>query len=318
MLENEKILVVEDDSVDRLIFEKFAKRSEFQYPYKIVPSVAEAHAAINSEQFAAIVSDYNLGDGTALDILQRLRGTPLIVVTGLGDEKVAVRALKSGAYDYIVKEPSGGHLETIPLSIERAIANKKQQDELAKYKKYLEEMVQERTEKLNKEITRHKETLQVLEASQAQLKLAYTELQEKNILLKGVLSQIEKEKNVVYENIAQNIERNIFPMLKQLKIGANEHKLPTCMRTIELVEKYLLDINKDFFKSLEGLKIKLTPTEIKICHYIKAGHGIKEISELLSCSAETIKGHNKNIRKKIGISNSKVSLKAYLEKLSDL
>ncbi len=269
-----KILIVEDDSVDRLIFEKFTKRSEFKYPYKIASGTKEAFTYLSEEKFIAIVSDYNLGDGTAFDILAKIKHIPLIIVTGIGDEKIAVKAMKNGAADYLIKEPTGGYLETIPIAIDKALAHKEQQNELFKYKKYLEEMVQERTEKLNNEISHHKDTLKILEASQKLLKNTNAELQEKNILLKGVLSQIDKEKSIVHETIALNIERNIIPMLKQLKSCIGSNQLSPCARTIDMIEKYLQEINTDYFKSLESLKIKLTPTEIKICHFIVNLHDV--------------------------------------------
>lgn len=53
-----------------------------------------------------VISDWNLPDGKGIDILARVDGkvtTPLIVMTGFGDERLAVEIMKSGAVDYVVK-----------------------------------------------------------------------------------------------------------------------------------------------------------------------------------------------------------------------
>jgi DNA-binding response OmpR family regulator len=56
-----------------------------------------------------VISDYNLPDGTGLELAKNARvpeevGFPLIILTGLGSEKLAVQALKSGVMDYVVKD----------------------------------------------------------------------------------------------------------------------------------------------------------------------------------------------------------------------
>jgi len=46
---------------------------------------------------------------------------PVIMITGAGNEKTAVEALKMGARDYIVKDVEGGYLELLPAVIDRVI-----------------------------------------------------------------------------------------------------------------------------------------------------------------------------------------------------
>ena len=46
---------------------------------------------------------------------------PIIMVTGNNDEKIAVMAIKKGAYDYIIKDTECGFLELLPAVIEQAI-----------------------------------------------------------------------------------------------------------------------------------------------------------------------------------------------------
>jgi two-component system cell cycle response regulator len=60
----------------------------------------------NNEKFDVVLMDYSLPDGTGLELLemwQNKETCPVIFLTGLGDEILAAKILKAGAYDYITK-----------------------------------------------------------------------------------------------------------------------------------------------------------------------------------------------------------------------
>jgi len=128
-----KIQLIEDDIVDQKAFKRFVKKNHIQYDYIISASVAEAKDHLNSRKFDIIVSDYLLGDGTAFDIFDMKIDIPIIVTTGSGDEEIAVKAMKAGAYDYLIKDPERNYLKVLPSIIENAIERKKAKDELKKY-----------------------------------------------------------------------------------------------------------------------------------------------------------------------------------------
>ncbi|GAK57674.1 integral membrane sensor hybrid histidine kinase [Candidatus Vecturithrix granuli] len=165
----QKILFVEDDEIDQIAFERFAQRATFPYAYEIASSVQEAQEHIHGNSFDAAVIDYSLEDGTAFDLFEKLPNTPIIVVTGLGNEEIAVRAMKAGAYDYLIKDREGNHLKTLALIIEKAIRRKQREEELSTYKEHLEELVALRTEELTKEIEERKRAEHALQEVQRQL-----------------------------------------------------------------------------------------------------------------------------------------------------
>jgi CheY-like chemotaxis protein len=133
-----KILLIEDDKLDQMVFERFLKDEKLLYDCTVASSVSEAQNILASEDFEAIVSDYSLGDGTALDILDLTDDIPIIVVTGAGDEEVATKAWRGGAYDYIIKDIERNYLKIIPKTIKNAIALKKMGKALEKKQKNLE------------------------------------------------------------------------------------------------------------------------------------------------------------------------------------
>ena len=69
-----------------------------------------------------LLAGYRLPDGTALDLLDAVKArgleVPVVLMTGSGDADVAVRLLKAGATDYLVKRPD--YLVTLPVVLESA------------------------------------------------------------------------------------------------------------------------------------------------------------------------------------------------------
>jgi len=133
-----KILLIEDNKLDQMAFERFVKDEKLPYDCTVAASVSQAQSILASEQFDTIVTDYFLGDGTAIDILDSVKDIPIIVVTGVGDEEVAISAWRGGAYDYIIKDSEQNYLKSIPKTIENAIDCKKMRGALDRKQKNLE------------------------------------------------------------------------------------------------------------------------------------------------------------------------------------
>ena len=148
--ERVRILLIEDDKIDQMAFERLVKREDLPYDYEIAGSVSEARKALAAERFDALLMDYLLGDGTAFDLFGEARDAPIVMMTGRGDEAVAVQAMKAGAYDYLVKDPEGNYLTTLPVTVESVIGRRLAEEELERYREHLEELVEERTAELTR------------------------------------------------------------------------------------------------------------------------------------------------------------------------
>ena len=127
------ILLIEEDKVDQMAFQRFVKANKTPYDYTIAGSVAEAKNILASRKFDVVICDYSLGDGTAFEIFDLKIDVPVIVVTGSGNEEIAVKAMKAGAYYYLIKDPENNYLKVLSVTIENVIKRKRAEDEIKQY-----------------------------------------------------------------------------------------------------------------------------------------------------------------------------------------
>ena len=114
------ILITEDDpGVMTLI-----KESLSELPFRLIEAVngKEAFACLAREKIDLMILDYNLPDlnGGLLISTLKTEGRfipPFIIITGLGDERVAVQMMKQGARDYLVKDKE--FLEMLPQTVKK-------------------------------------------------------------------------------------------------------------------------------------------------------------------------------------------------------
>ncbi len=101
-----KILITDDDTSFGLMIEGFLKRKGFTTKY--ASSFKTSAQAITENDFDLILTDYRLDNNTTgLELLplvkKQNKNTPLILITAYSDIRVAVNAIKLGAYEYITK-----------------------------------------------------------------------------------------------------------------------------------------------------------------------------------------------------------------------
>ncbi|MFT6149418.1 MAG: PAS domain S-box-containing protein [Saprospiraceae bacterium] len=125
-----KILLVEDDLVDQIAFKRMVKKEKLNYDFQIAGSLKEAKELLGTQRYELVITDYQLGDGNAVALFDYLKSTPFIFATGGGDEEIAVKALKAGAFDYLIKDQERNYLKVLPLTIDNAIRRSRMNERL--------------------------------------------------------------------------------------------------------------------------------------------------------------------------------------------
>lgn len=152
-----QLLFVEDDLTDQMSFKRFVKRENLHYQYDIASSFSEAVELLDNNSYEIVLTDHALGDGTGLELFEYIpKNTPVIFITGAGNEDIAVSAMKRGAADYLAKDINGEHLRLLPIVIKNVLNAKALEVELEIYRNHLEYMVEQRTFELEQEIKKRK------------------------------------------------------------------------------------------------------------------------------------------------------------------
>lgn len=102
------ILLVDDDEVDRLAVVRALRSAGLETTLEETDGVSSAAEALRERRFDCVLLDYLLPEGDGLDVLRTVRqagvDTPVIILTGRGDEQTAVELMKAGAADYVPKQ----------------------------------------------------------------------------------------------------------------------------------------------------------------------------------------------------------------------
>jgi signal transduction histidine kinase len=123
-----RLLLVEDNPGDaRLLREMFKDQGSHDTEVTHVESMSQAEAQLAEHAVDIILLDLGLPDAQGLGAVLRAHAAaphvPLVVLTGLEDNPLAVNALQQGAQDYLIKgqiEPRG-LLRALRYAIERKI-----------------------------------------------------------------------------------------------------------------------------------------------------------------------------------------------------
>jgi len=100
------VLVVDDNPDDRALVKRQLQQ-EFRAVFVEVATLDEFYAALNEGRFDVAVTDYNLRWADGLFVTRALKARhpdcPVVMFTNSGNEEIAVRALKQGVDDYVLK-----------------------------------------------------------------------------------------------------------------------------------------------------------------------------------------------------------------------
>jgi signal transduction histidine kinase len=156
-----RILLVEDSDHDQIAFRRALENSDVEFELTVYNRSEDIPSSTppEIETFDVVVIDQDLPGTHSLDTYQMLKQKtnlpPFVILTGGELEHLIMTALKSGMYDYIIKDPHQSYLRLLPLKLQNVILrhqdhieNQKTKADLRKAYAELEEKVSARTKDL--------------------------------------------------------------------------------------------------------------------------------------------------------------------------
>ena len=153
------LLIIDDNATDRYICQRYLQRDcEHDYVFIEAETGKQGLKCCRMEAPDCILIDYNLPDMTGLELLAELTlkscraPYPIVMMTGEGDETVAVRAIQGGAQNYLVK----GRLtpEGLLIAVDNAIEKVELRQNVEAHQRHLQQQ--------NREMQQSQEEIQAL------------------------------------------------------------------------------------------------------------------------------------------------------------
>jgi len=285
-----QILIVDDEPMVCELLESMV--SSLGMKAKGITQALKVIDELRDTFYHLVLLDIFMPDKSGLDLIADIReassDTKIIIVTGLADKELAIKALRLGAFDFLEKPID---MELLSHSLNRALDV---QDTELDYKKTRQSLERSQADLLD-----HKERLEKLTRKLMQTNQALT-----------ILAQnIAREKEESERRIVLKTRSLIIPIIEGLQ---GEKNLKRYEVELAMLVSHLEDLTSGLATDIE-IATSLSFSELRIASLIKNGLTTEEIANHLHISTSTVKTHRKHIRKKLGINNQRYNLRNYLE-----
>ena len=264
-----KILLVEDDEIDKLLVERVLAKNHphIEFAADSAGSLSQAAEYLNRGQYGVVLLDLMLPDSQGIETVRRIKGVdsdvPIVVLTGLDDDNAGLSAIKAGAMDYLVK---GQVLDNVLVrTIQYAIERARLQQALRKAHSELEIKVEDRTRDLSemidllkKEIMNRREVEEQLQAAM-EIKSQFVsmvshELRTPLTALKEGIRLLAQEKtgklNDEQKEFLDLAKRNVDRLARLINDVLSFQKLEAGKMDFDFHEKDINTIVKDVYRTM--------------------------------------------------------------------
>ena len=304
-----KILTVDDRRVDRILYMELLGYEKYEFfelddGEKVVPFLKE------NKGIDVILLDWQMPIIGGLEAMKLVKANaeiadiPIIIITGLEDEKVLEQAFDYGGVDFLQKPVMGVELMS---RVDNVLKLSRAQKSLQNQKDQLEE--------LNKIITVQKDELQAsIRIKEELAELKRIELERELDDKRRRLITMEVESSKVGKSM-QGLRDILAKSVNHLK---SENVSSESLRGLKKLEKAMSDLGSDednwgefkkvfesthpdFFSKLMKINPKLTSLDLKHCAYMKMNIDNYDLSNILGVEMKSIQMTRYRLKKKLNL-----------------
>ncbi|ABW30023.1 two-component hybrid histidine kinase sensor and regulator [Acaryochloris marina MBIC11017] len=301
MDETLKLLVIDDDEVDRMAVRRALGKTNLEVDLSEAEDGEAALSLLKNQQFDCIFVDFLLPDRDGLSLakqLQRLQvDTPFVVLTGQGDEQIAVDVMKAGAADYLAKH------RITPTTLARTIRSAirlHRAEQAARAAKQKLQITNDQLRQQNEELAHHRAQI---EAQNQELIKAY---RLKSEFIATISHELRTPMNAIM-GFSQLL-------LRQYPDPLSEQQLDMVQRIFDNSRNLLTMVNEVLdFSKIEANRLELHPEPFQLSVPILAT--IQELQALAVEKALTLKAEIPETLQSIQLTNDPECLRRVLVNL---
>lgn len=162
---------------------------------------------------------------------------------------------------------------------------------------------------LEMRIKTHIEISRLQQDLEAKVRQRTDNLQKVNEALRAMLEHRDTEIRALEGSIRYRIEKYITPYLSKLEKRLSN---PETLSYLKLLRANFAELVTTDRHTIAAAYAKLTPAEIRVADLIRQGRQTKAIAQELNLSVKSVYFYRNQIRKKLGLLNSKQNLRSYL------
>ncbi len=303
-----KILIIDDREFDRIIYREYLGEANYQFEeLEDGLGVLEKLPEIKPD---LILLDWQMPRQGGLETLKIIKKNkafsdlPIIIITGLQDEKVLEEAFDYGSLDFLNKPVSKIELMARVLNAiklnDATAALLKQKKELLdlnqiinSQKEELEKSLSIKTELLDTSEEEHKKDIGEVKRRMLTMEMDNTKVSTN---MKNILSLVDE----CYTQLkSENPESSVLRRLRQLERRVSE--LASEDQSWSEFKDVFESMDGEFFNKLTERNPKLTTLDLKHCAYIKMNIDNYELARILNVEMKSLQMTRYRLKKKLNL-----------------